>query len=391
MTDVFSTNARAVPSPSGRSNNNDDVVKVPLPAPMVSPVKAKVSKTNTDSGYHGMSEDDIDTDEIMVESAPAQTTETLYQNNTHGASRKPEHATNLGPQVERSTTTEGSFHSAMEEPLENGVAKVATQESTKDAGTNNGRTPLNSPPSRQASPTVQQQLKIEDLMHVDGGNENSALEDPIDESQSPSQGSSPVKPLVRKSSLTFAALPAREPLTTKKSMGARVSRTSHIDQAKGALNRGSFLGRFTNGKSLGATKNVEVDPSTNVAHVDAMDIDGEENRPAMDRKESDGDSKMTKLHNKSSTQRLHDKISMLGKSQAARPTKSIPAAMATHPLYPELPSTASNTAHPACLHLQLQNQPLVQRKMTMMIGSSHHQHNLIKQGDRNYSRARRQM
>ncbi|PHH65338.1 hypothetical protein CDD81_2750 [Ophiocordyceps australis] len=65
-------------------------------------------------------------------------------------------------------------------------------------------------------------------------------------SRSPSDGSSPIRPVVRKSSLNFASLPAREPLTAGKSFGARVSRTSHIDHLSM-----SHYNRPTGGKSLG--------------------------------------------------------------------------------------------------------------------------------------------
>ena len=48
-----------------------------------------------------------------------------------------------------------------------------------------------------------------------------------DEVQSLSDGSSPVQPVLRKSSLNLASLPAREPL--KKSIGQRTSQMSHVD------------------------------------------------------------------------------------------------------------------------------------------------------------------
>jgi len=56
------------------------------------------------------------------------------------------------------------------------------------------------------------------------------------------------KPLVRKSSLTFASLPAREPLLAKTVMGNRVSRTSHVGKA-----RNNQIGKYTGGKSLGGS------------------------------------------------------------------------------------------------------------------------------------------
>ncbi|KAF3037777.1 hypothetical protein E8E12_003037 [Didymella heteroderae] len=105
----------------------------------------------------------------------------------------------------------------------------------------------------------------------------------VDEEPTPSEHSSPVKPLVRKSSLTFACLPAREPILPKKSMG----RTSQI--------------RHTGGKSLGASQIVQPVDSQ---HDDA---DMDEDRPALQREESE----TTKTHNKTSTQRLFERFQML--------------------------------------------------------------------------------
>ncbi|KAF2739686.1 hypothetical protein EJ04DRAFT_483836 [Polyplosphaeria fusca] len=174
---------------------------------------------------------------------------------------------------------------------------------------------------------------IEDQMDVD------------DDIRSPSDGSSPVKPLVRKSSLTFASLPAREPLLAKKSMGNRVSRTSHVDQNKA---RSSQMGRFTGGKSLGGSQHAHAADTQN---QDAMDLD--EDRPELRREESE----TTKLHNKTSTMRLAERINMLNQKpdHPKRASQSVMAAQSqtqnlassqtvSHPLptqqptYPHLPA-----------------------------------------------------
>lgn len=126
--------------------------------------------------------------------------------------------------------------------------------------------------------------------------------------RSPSDNSSPVKPLVRKSSLTFASLPAREPLIPKKSMGSRVSRTSHVDPSKTST---SQMCRFTGGKSLGGSQQ----PPAMEAHEDDMDIDQE---PAgLQREESES----TKMHNKASTKTLKERLNML--NQRTEPPKRI--------------------------------------------------------------------
>lgn len=137
--------------------------------------------------------------------------------------------------------------------------------------------------------------------------------DPADVTRSPSEGSSPIRPMVRKSSLNFASLPAREPLTSKKSLGARMSRTSHVDQS-----RTSYFPRHTGGgKSLGVRQDALEDEE------DVMDID-EENDIATSAEDRTQD--VFASHNRTYTQRLQDQISMLGKSQGigAKPTKSVP-------------------------------------------------------------------
>ncbi|PVH98988.1 hypothetical protein DM02DRAFT_672988 [Periconia macrospinosa] len=129
----------------------------------------------------------------------------------------------------------------------------------------------------------------------------------IDEDvRSPSDKSSPVKPLRKKSSLTFAALPARQPLLSKKSTGERISRTSHFDQNKA---RPSNLGRFTGGKSLGGSQLQQ--PESH--HQDNMDVDMEDDRPELRREESE----TTKIHNKTSSQRLLERINLLKQQNEA--------------------------------------------------------------------------
>jgi hypothetical protein len=114
-----------------------------------------------------------------------------------------------------------------------------------------------------------------------------------DNAKSPSETSTPDKPLTRKSSLTFAALPAREPLTAKRSIGPR---GSHMDAFGGA--RTSALG-----KSFGITQ------QTNSQQAEDADE-----------------------HNKTSTQRLHERITLLGQQKEPRTSKSIH--MATYPSLP---------------------------------------------------------
>ena len=151
---------------------------------------------------------------------------------------------------------------------------------------------------------------VGDQMDIDG------------DARSPSDNSSPVKPLVRKSSLTFASLPAREPLIAKKSMGNRVSRTSNLDPARG---RNSQMGRYTGGKSLGGS---QLAHPAEAHHADEMDLEPE--RPDPQREESE----TTKIHhNKTSTQRLFERINMLKQQNEApkRVSQNIQSSQSSQP------------------------------------------------------------
>lgn len=160
--------------------------------------------------------------------------------------------------------------------------------------------------------------------------EDTILDDNFDDIGSPSDGSTPERLPVRKSSLSFASLPAREPLTKKSMGGARISRTSHIDLAKLSHKRNSnYLGTQTGGH-----KSAQPSSEDDAGDSAAMDFDHEK-KPE---DEIDMD-QASKLHNKKSTQSLHDRISMLGKPQT-RPNKSNPAVAglsAGQIAYPELP------------------------------------------------------
>ena len=234
---------------------------------------------------------------------------------------------------------DGSFHSAKED-----IAGEDPSETTKAAShSKQSMHPEDRPDphSTIVSTSGPQPLKpdLNQFSNEQSVDKDSVLdEDPGNDSlRSASEGSSPaIKGLVRKSSLTFAALPPCEPFTTKKSIGSRLSRTSQLESSKGVMGQGSFLGRITGGKSLGGSRQPEAAPEIEIGENSKAERPKE---PASKDDESDSEARVTKLHNKSSTQKLHERINMLGKSQPARPTKSI-AAAATFPLsaYPELPA-----------------------------------------------------
>ncbi|KAJ6444516.1 inner centromere protein [Purpureocillium lavendulum] len=151
-----------------------------------------------------------------------------------------------------------------------------------------------------------------------------------EDARSPSDGSSPVRPVVRKSSLNFASLPAREPLTAGKSIGGRVSRTSHLDHI-----RTSYYNRPTGGKSLGNLAKLDHDDDEN---QDPMDVD--EDVPA---RGNNNQSNIAASHTMTYTQRLQDQINRLGKSQSggsAQP-KHLPMAQPIQPQKPVAPLSPS--------------------------------------------------
>ncbi|KAG9259276.1 inner centromere protein [Emericellopsis atlantica] len=127
-----------------------------------------------------------------------------------------------------------------------------------------------------------------------------------DDAQSKSDASSPLQPVVRKSSIHFASLPAREPMTGGKATGARTSRLSHLDH-----NRRSHFGRQADDKTAGHHTQSGTEEVGD--HREPMEIDDQ----------GSADKPSTVLnHNKTYTQRLQDQINRLGKSQP-RPSKSV--------------------------------------------------------------------
>ena len=352
---MFSANARSKDSPSHATKFYKEVKQLRTGKDVTrSPLVPKRGKENFDSGYHGLPEDDMDIDQGVEAQRLVSVADPLQQ---EGLASPPNVSLNLQAQDQSASqdrrTTEGSFHSAKEDLTSRDVNKPRTPqpESTTTFPHDEAYPNIKAPafesttrvsPPRQHSPKQHANAELV----VTQIEQESVLEDPdVDSSHSPSEKSSPVRPLLRKSSLTFAALPARPPLTTTKNAAARVSRTSHLEQTRNsALSRGSLLGRYTGGKSLGGIR--QPDDANENDEGDEMDL-AEEERPRLDREDSDPDGKMAILHNKSSTQRLHERITMLGKTQPARPTKSITAAVpvTVQPSYPNLPRPSGEDLH----------------------------------------------
>lgn len=200
------------------------------------------------------------------------------------------------PEPPRVVSEQYSISAETHEALDTANNRTLAPEPKTIYALDHSTTPSGPPPASSEPETHNDTLihhDVDDQMDID------------DDVRSPSDNSSPVKPLVRKSSLNFASLPAREPLLPKKSMGNRVSRISHIDQSKA---RNSHMGRFTGGKSLGGS---QLAHPAEVQPADDMDVDVE--RPELQREESE----TTKIHNKTSTQRLFERINMLKQQNEA--------------------------------------------------------------------------
>ncbi|ATY59236.1 inner centromere [Cordyceps militaris] len=179
----------------------------------------------------------------------------------------------------RQFTKQTVFSDAQSSPLRQNLAKIAQASSPLK------QSPLKSPVPH-SDPT-------------DIGDDN-------DESDSPSEASSPIRQVMRKSSLNFASLPAREPLAAGKNTG-RVSRVSHLEKA-------------SVGKSLGHGME-DVGPEVDCQSDMDVDVDAEEEP-------------VQATDAKTYTQRLQDQINQLGKPNGG--------ALGQARLYPNIPSAKQN-------------------------------------------------
>ncbi|ORY65247.1 uncharacterized protein BCR38DRAFT_484690 [Pseudomassariella vexata] len=339
LSNIFSATPKGAPNPFAIPNlERSQTPKVQIaqdPEPQTSPVRTnkpaspqKNSIPVADSGYYGsQSQDvmDIDDEAADLEDATQPFSPTRVMKGGHVAFNvsSPDQGVLESPAQPSSDPLieamgddlDTQYFTANVARLPSPTAKFA-HESTTPAGSP-GHEPESESPKKTSSPvkTSPDKAMVEQpalLPNV----ERDAPEASLDEtSRSQSDGSSPIRPIVRKSSLNFASLPAREPITHK-SIGNRISRTSHLDQ-----NRTSYYNRHTGGKSLGNAKHDVTDDEN-----DEMDIDDDDNEDiaAVDtRDEAEADSAIA--HNKTYTQRLQDQISKLGQSQptTSRPSKSI--------------------------------------------------------------------
>lgn len=305
--------------------------KFPVAKDPIVSATPKLVNPHTDSGYHGTSEDDMDVDgpavasslSIVQEKVDDVVSQEAVTNGVHGSMQ----------QEARERTTEGSFHSAKED-----MPMTRTRKGSSEAVKDTTETILAEMPDAPPAHAVTEVAPNETMDLVEVENDSVLAENPsLDASHSSSTDSTPAKTLLRKSSLTFAALPAREPLTTKKSIGTRVSGTTHYDQHRGTVGRGSVLGRYTGGKSLGGSRQPDyVQDQPN----EEMDIDDSE-QPASSRDKVNRDSILAQSDDKSSTQQLHETMDKLGDSPQPALIRSIPGpTLVSQPVYPTLISKA---------------------------------------------------
>lgn len=214
LTDIFSANTQPNNALLHRVSPSKPAATFHVATDSTAPTaNKKPHKANTDSGYHGMPEDDMDTDDVPV--IPQSSTDT---NDTIEVfpklSPQDQQPAIKSHQADRSTT-DRSFHSAKEELTEKVTVESDQKEEVlaSDAGTEPKPTTIKHPESSNHT-DVHDTMEHKDIDSLDMDKD---LDEDlvVDESRSPSQGSSPARPLARKSSLTFAPLPPRD-LTTKK-------------------------------------------------------------------------------------------------------------------------------------------------------------------------------
>ncbi|KKA29616.1 hypothetical protein TD95_000683 [Thielaviopsis punctulata] len=301
----------------------------PTPARSSTPSLSKPINT-TDSGYYGSHSQTMDTD---ITTSPNSRIPLATKSRSAAPSPRPNQRRPLSPELREAPTSIPQPTSRGTSPRPTRAASPRPTRATSPMGmpaSPRARSviPLASSPLRSSplqsfhghSESIAQKLHNNTLdndknadvqMGEDEANESETPEDDEeeeeddeDEDDDARSGSlSPVRPVMRKSSLNFATLPAREPLSHKSS-GARASRTSNLEML-----RSSYYPRTTSGKSLGASLN---------------DDDNENNEMQIDEKPDNKPAEDPTTHSMSYTQRLQDQINKLVESQpkAARPSKS---------------------------------------------------------------------
>lgn len=342
LTDVFSSQSHGFRSPSRTTpfmkkiahfKVAEDKDDTHLDAPII---EGRYSfghgKENFDSGYHGMTDDETVDDgraQIPQHQPAAQLKPQYILSPPKQEATQP--SNNRSP-IERSRDqSQDTFISATEDvpskPLDDLAA--ATQNLRNEEATEPDEEPDETiqpakalasdgqvtRTSNQYSVSTSTADAMDDALEVIQRQSPERQPTVIDEASPSSEASSEHRPMLRKkSSLTFASLPPRAPMTAQKSLGARVSRTSHIDQPR-PMARSSHIAQHVFESAQSQASNVVTDQDLEVDEVQA----GEQNE------QSSATSEAAKAHSLTSTQRLQERLAMLGKSTAPRISKSIPS------------------------------------------------------------------
>jgi hypothetical protein len=271
-----------------------------------------------DSGYYGSQ--DIGSNRIDGAEGLGSTQESVFD---HVAARTTAFLSEQSPARTVATSSpEKTFESARQEKTaqifreDTALDQPDVQGTTGTLESDNALDSHDPAMDMPSSPVLLSPEQRHEAVETDTQNPQATNDEPASEDiRSPSEGSSPIRPtVVRKSSLNFASLPAREPLVAGKSTGTRVSRTSHLDL------RTSYYNKPVEGR---ATSQAEEDDDSN----NDDDFDSVEPVVRESPKTSEVVEDLALHHAKTYTQRLQDQISLLGKSQSTsmRQSKSIPS------------------------------------------------------------------
>ena len=223
--------------------------------------------------------------------------------------------------------SEESFVSADEAPTERIVGRPETQETELPTQEEDSRAQAshvteesNRVPSHPFSVSTETDADMQEAAEHVERTSPIRLQDTSRRS-SPSDTSSPERPAIRKkSSLNLASLPPRDPLTTKRSLGTATMQGPMRDSTRGfSTVRDSYLQRTKQSQGPEPSQGMK---ENELAKAEGIDADDHRDETAPQASVS------PTLHSKTSTQRLHERITMLGKSNASRPSKSISATMA---------------------------------------------------------------
>ena len=329
LTDIFAPNQQTPDTAASGTQSRKEVVHFKISEDLSKSAQNKLEKKNrihqagkenTDSGYHGSEgAADIlsDANEPLAPSVASQNTivigrsqKTIPIDSPQGIIVPEKAPVNKAPseQVQEIVDIEQVSHKEAEPSAD----WLRPQEPGVDGGraapvsSKNHHAITNTEAIHQTSPA--RALTAAPEAKSDQSRSDSSNPSPLVNSRSPSDRSSPVQPAVRKSSLSFASLPAREPLGSKISIGGNTNRNSHLEQ--------SVLRGGGHATVLGALPPLHADTNAGLAELP------NHRKPEL-ANDSDNDLTITQLHRKTSTQRLHERISQLGQSQQSRPTKSI--------------------------------------------------------------------